>query len=96
MAIAISFCSWFLPNFFRLVLALSPSQLTKSKIQAIGLHEKLYEPNRQIIRSLCCSLSTYLHAYVGFRPHTASHPLPKSKGSAKIIQAKVSPFEAAC
>lgn len=34
----------------------------------------------------CITLSSYgLHAYVGFRPHTTSHPLPKSKGSAKTL-----------
>ena len=33
------------------------------------------------------ALSPYgLHAYVGFRPHTTSHPLPKSKGSAKTLK----------
>jgi hypothetical protein len=56
--------------------------MTKSKMPGIGLHERLYEPNRQIIRPLYCSLSLCLHAYVGFRPHTTSQPLPKSKGNA--------------
>jgi hypothetical protein len=83
MAIAISFSWLSLHNFFRLVLALSPSRLTKSKIQAIGLHEQLYEPNRQISRSLF-TFSPYAYTLMwGLCPaHPRPKPLPKSKGSA--------------
>ena len=81
MAIVISFSLLSLHNFFRLVLDLSPSRQTKSKIRAIGLHKQLYEPNRQIIRSLYFSLSLCLHANVGALPHTPpASLLPKSKG----------------
>ncbi|WP_205651013.1 hypothetical protein, partial [Ectobacillus funiculus] len=71
-----------LHDFVRLILALSPSRLTKSKIQAICLHEQLYEPNRQISRSLF-TFSPYAYTLMwGLCPtHPRPKPLPKSKGS---------------